>query len=195
MINSLRYLCCCVRYSERDLSRARLYSVCDVISDSESSTEEVIYTSQEMKSVTSDLAIKDIMGRDNDNKETSVIIENYNDGKLFWLHQNVNYNSLEKYLCLTFPQPLNLNCITKAGIREETVEPEPNSQWWLLFSHQICDFEYKFETFILQALRHFKFNHPTDLSSYREDGETPAVFLSFSLLGYVISESIDINEN
>ena len=71
-----------MRYSERDLSRARLYSVCDVISDSESSTEEVIYTSQEMKSVTAEVAIKDIMGRDNDNKETSVIIENSNDGKL-----------------------------------------------------------------------------------------------------------------
>ena len=82
MINSLRYLCCCVRYSERDLSRARLYSVCDVISDSKSSTEEVIYTSQEMKSVTAEVAIKDIMARDNDNKETSVIIENSNDGKM-----------------------------------------------------------------------------------------------------------------
>ena len=71
-----------MRYSERDLSRARLYSVCDVISDSKSSTEEVIYTSREMKSVTADIAIKDIMGRDNDNKETSLIIENSNDGKL-----------------------------------------------------------------------------------------------------------------
>ena len=64
------------------MSRARLYSVCDVISDSESCTEEVIYTCQEMKSVTAEVAIKDIMGRDNDNKETSVIIENSNDGKL-----------------------------------------------------------------------------------------------------------------
>ena len=71
-----------MRYSTRDLSRARLYSVCDVISDSESCTEEVIYTCQEMKSVTAEVAIKDIMGRDNDNKETSVIIENSNDGKL-----------------------------------------------------------------------------------------------------------------
>ena len=71
-----------MRYSERDFSRARLYSVCDVISDSESSTEEVIYTSQDMKSATAEVAIKDIMGRDNDNKETSVIIENSNDGKL-----------------------------------------------------------------------------------------------------------------
>ena len=64
--------------------RARLYSVCDVISDSESSAEEVIYTSQEaeMKSVIADDVLKDIMGRDNDNKETSVIIENSNDGKL-----------------------------------------------------------------------------------------------------------------
>ena len=35
-----------------------------------------------MKSVTAEVAIKDIMGRDNDNKETSVIIENSNDGKL-----------------------------------------------------------------------------------------------------------------
>ena len=71
-----------MRYSERDLSRARLYNVCDVIFDSESSTEEVIYTSQEMKSVTAEVAIKDIMRRENDNKETSVIIENSNDGKL-----------------------------------------------------------------------------------------------------------------
>ena len=72
-----------MRYSERDLSRARLYSVCDVISDSESCTEDVNYTSQEMKSVTAEVAIEDIMGRDNDNKETSVIIENPSDGKLF----------------------------------------------------------------------------------------------------------------
>ena len=73
-----------MRYSERDLSRARLYSVCDVISDSQSSTEEVIHTSQEaeIKNMSADLVIKDIMGRDNDNKETSVIIENSNDGKL-----------------------------------------------------------------------------------------------------------------
>ena len=71
-----------MRNNERDLSRARLYSVCDVISDSESSTEEVIYTTQEMKNVSADIAIKDIMGSDNDNKETSVIIENSNDGKL-----------------------------------------------------------------------------------------------------------------
>ena len=63
---------------------ARLYSVCDVISDSESSTEEVIYTSQEAetKNMSAEIAIKDIMGRGNDNKETSVIIENSNDGKL-----------------------------------------------------------------------------------------------------------------
>ena len=62
----------------------RPYSVCDVISDSESSTEEVIYTSQEaeMKNMSADIAIKDIMGNDNDNKETSVIIENSSDGKL-----------------------------------------------------------------------------------------------------------------
>ena len=73
-----------MRYSARDLSRARLYSVCDVISDSQSCTEEVIHTSQEaeIKNMSADLAIKDIMGRDNDNKETSVIIENSNDGKL-----------------------------------------------------------------------------------------------------------------
>ena len=72
-----------MRYSERDLSRARLYSVCDVISDSESITEETIYTNQEMKSVTAEVALKDIMGRDNDNKEKNVIIENSSDGKLF----------------------------------------------------------------------------------------------------------------
>ena len=73
-----------MHYSERDLSRARLYSVCDVISDSQSCTEEVIHTSQEaeIKNMSADLAIKDIMGRDNDNNETSVIIENSNDGKL-----------------------------------------------------------------------------------------------------------------
>ena len=73
-----------MRYNARDLSPARLYNVCDVISDSESSTEEVIYTSQEaeMKNMSAEIAIKDIMGRDNDNKETSVIIENSNDGKL-----------------------------------------------------------------------------------------------------------------
>ena len=72
-----------MRYSARDLSRALLYSVCDVISDSESSTE-VIYTSQEgeKKNMSAEIAIKDIMGRDNDTKETSVIIENSNDGKL-----------------------------------------------------------------------------------------------------------------
>ena len=35
-----------------------------------------------MKSVTAEVAIKDIMARDNDNKETSVIIENSNDGKM-----------------------------------------------------------------------------------------------------------------
>ena len=31
-----------------------------------------------------EIAIKDIMGRDNDNKETSVIIENSNHGKLLF---------------------------------------------------------------------------------------------------------------
>ena len=73
-----------MRYSARDLSRARLHSVCDVISDSESSTEEVIYTSQEAetKKMSAEIAIKDVMGRDKDNKETSVITENSNDGKL-----------------------------------------------------------------------------------------------------------------
>ena len=73
-----------MRYSARDLSRARLYSVCDVISDSESSTEKVIYTSHEaeIENMSAEIAIKDTMGRDNDNKETSVIIENSNDGKL-----------------------------------------------------------------------------------------------------------------
>ena len=35
-----------------------------------------------MKNMSADIAIKDIMGRDNDNKETSVVIENSNDGKL-----------------------------------------------------------------------------------------------------------------
>ena len=61
----------------------RLYSVSDVISDSESSTE-VIYTSQEgeTKNMSAEIAIKDIMGSDNDNKQTSVIIENSNGGKL-----------------------------------------------------------------------------------------------------------------
>ena len=65
-------------------ARAYTVGVCDVISDSESSTEKVIYTSQEaeMKSVTADDIVKDIMGRENDNKETSVIIENFNNGKL-----------------------------------------------------------------------------------------------------------------
>ena len=79
-----------MRYSERDSSRARLYSVCDVISDSESSTEEVIYTSQAMKNMSANIAIKDIMKRDNNNKETSVITENSNDGKLFLATSNVN---------------------------------------------------------------------------------------------------------
>ena len=81
-----------MRYSKRDLSYARLYSVYDVISDSESSTE-VIYTSQEAetKDMSAEIAIKDIMGRDNDNKETSVIIENSNDGKLL-LITTYNFN-------------------------------------------------------------------------------------------------------
>ena len=35
-----------------------------------------------MKSVTAGDVLKDIMGRDNDNKEKSVIIENSGDGKL-----------------------------------------------------------------------------------------------------------------
>ena len=35
-----------------------------------------------------EVAIKDIMGRDNDNKETSVIIENSNDGKLLFYFYN-----------------------------------------------------------------------------------------------------------
>ena len=44
----------------------------------------MIYTSQEaeIKNMSADIAIKDIMGRDNDNNETSVTIENSNDGKL-----------------------------------------------------------------------------------------------------------------
>lgn len=55
-----------------------------VISDSESSTGEVIYTSQEaeIKNVTKGDDILDIMGRDKDNEETSVINEKSNDGKL-----------------------------------------------------------------------------------------------------------------
>ena len=54
-----------------------------MISDSESFTE-VINTSQEAetKNMSAEIAIKDIMGRDNDNKQTSVIIENSNGGKL-----------------------------------------------------------------------------------------------------------------
>ena len=79
---------------------------------------------------------------------------------------------------------------------EETVEPEPDWWWWLLFSRQICDFEYKFETFLLQASTFQTQSHNrTELSSYREDGKTPAVFLSSSLLVYVIRESIDIDDN
>ena len=35
-----------------------------------------------MENMSGDIAIEDIMGTDNDNKETSVIIENSNDGKL-----------------------------------------------------------------------------------------------------------------
>ena len=35
-----------------------------------------------MENMSADIAIEDIMGTDNDNKETSVIIENSNDGKL-----------------------------------------------------------------------------------------------------------------
>ena len=54
-----------------------------MISDSESFTE-VINTSQEAetKNMSAEIAIKDIMGSDNDNKQTSVIIENSNGGKL-----------------------------------------------------------------------------------------------------------------
>ena len=36
-----------------------------------------------MKNMSADIAIKDIMTRDNGNKEPSFIIENSNDGKLF----------------------------------------------------------------------------------------------------------------
>ena len=43
--------------------------------------------------------------------------------------------------------------------------------------------------------RYFKLNHTTDFSSYRGDGKTQPVFLSSSLLGYVLRESIDIDEN
>ena len=35
-----------------------------------------------MKNMSADIAIKDIMEKDNDNEETSVSIENSNDGKL-----------------------------------------------------------------------------------------------------------------
>ena len=75
-----------MRYSKRDLSYARLYSVYDVISDSESSKEDVIYSRQEMKSVTADLAIKDIMGRDNDNKVYEMRSEDFSTAwpDLFW---------------------------------------------------------------------------------------------------------------
>ena len=55
-----------------------------VISDSESSTEEVIHTSQEaeMNNVTTSDAIIDTVGRDIDNEETSVINETSKDGEL-----------------------------------------------------------------------------------------------------------------
>ena len=55
-----------------------------VISDSESSTGEVIHTSQEeeMNNVTTGDAIIDTMGRNDDNEETSVINEKSKDGKL-----------------------------------------------------------------------------------------------------------------
>ena len=51
---------------------------------SESSTEEVIYKSEETetKNISAEVALKDIMGKDMDNKETCVIIENSNHGKL-----------------------------------------------------------------------------------------------------------------
>ena len=51
-----------------------------------SSTEEVIYTSQEMKSVTADITIKDIMGRDNDNKVYEMRSEDFSTAwpNLFW---------------------------------------------------------------------------------------------------------------
>ena len=44
----------------------------------------MIYTSQEAetKNMSAEIAIKDIMGRDNENNETSVIIENSSNGKL-----------------------------------------------------------------------------------------------------------------
>ena len=81
-----------------------------------------------MKNMSADLAIKDIMGRDNDNKETSVIIDNSNDGKLLLVtsRRYINQNCFEKYLCLTFTQPLNLNRTTNAGIKKEMVEPQLN---------------------------------------------------------------------
>ena len=39
---------------------------------------------QKKKSLSAEVAIKDIMERDNDNKETFVIIENSSDGKLLF---------------------------------------------------------------------------------------------------------------
>ena len=55
-----------------------------VISDSESSTKEVIYTSQEaeINNATTGDAISDTVGGDIDNEETSVINETSKDGKL-----------------------------------------------------------------------------------------------------------------
>ena len=38
-----------------------------------------------------------------------------------WLHQNVNYNSLDKYLRLTFTQPLNLNRTTNERTPAELI--------------------------------------------------------------------------
>ena len=81
-----------MRYSERDLSRARLYSVCDVISDSQSCTEEVIHTSQEaeIKNMSADLVIKDIMGRDNDKRKRLSSLRIPTMVSCCWLHQDVN---------------------------------------------------------------------------------------------------------
>ena len=50
-----------------------------------------------------ELAIKDIMERDNDNKETSVIIENSSDGKLLFFYiRTLNAIVLRNISCLTF---------------------------------------------------------------------------------------------
>ena len=97
------------------------------------------------------------------------------------LHQTINYDSLEKYLRLTFTQPLILNCTTNAGVLKEG-DGRARAEFGVMIT-------------LYYKSRYFKLNHTTDFSSYRGDGKTPAVFLSSSLLGYVLRESIDIDEN